>query len=344
MELQFYKMKSMSRLVKLSATCFLLLFLFISCLPLNKAGLSENETPILLADPTIFYHDGTYYLYGTGSPPYNKGFVVYTSKDLKKWSGPIGVSEGFALKQGDAFGNAKFWAPQVFKHNGKFYMAYTANEHIAVAESVHPLGPFKQKEIKPLASETKQIDPFIFIDDNGKKYLYYVIVANGGNRIYVAEMNDDLLSVKNGTETKCIEADSQWENTDKDKWSVTEGPTVIRRNKLYYLIYSANHFRSPDYAVGYAVSERPMGPWKKYSGNPIIHKKHTGFNGNGHGDLIQGRKNEWLYVLHTHQSETSITPRKTGIIKGEFVKDDGTGIDQLKVDGKTFRFLSSTDK
>ena len=55
---------------------------------------------IYLADPTIFYENGTYYLYGTGGNS-SQGFQVYTSKDLKMWEGPKGASDGYVLKKGD---------------------------------------------------------------------------------------------------------------------------------------------------------------------------------------------------------------------------------------------------
>ncbi|MGV3540600.1 MAG: family 43 glycosylhydrolase, partial [Rufibacter sp.] len=119
---------------------------------------------IPLADPTIFFHDGTYYLYGTGSP---QGFKVYTSKDLKTWKGPVGNRDGFAFKKGDGFGNSKFWAPQVFRYNGKFHIAYVADEGIALATSDSPLGPFTNPEMKAIEAPVKQIDPFLFIDDDG---------------------------------------------------------------------------------------------------------------------------------------------------------------------------------
>ena len=48
-------------------------------------------------------------------------------------------------------------------------MAYVANENIAIAESKSPLGPFTQKIKQPLAAPVKQIDPFVFIDSDGKK-------------------------------------------------------------------------------------------------------------------------------------------------------------------------------
>jgi xylan 1,4-beta-xylosidase len=294
---------------------------------------------ILLADPTIFYDRGTYYLYGTGSGKYASGFVTYTSTDLKTWQGPAGISNGYALKKGDAFGESGFWAPQVFKYKGKFYIAYAANEHLGIAVSDSPLGPFKESSLKSISGETKQIDPFFYVDDNGKKYMYYVVVANGGNRIFVAEMNDDMVSMKKETEKLCIEATSKWENTANAPWIVTEGPTVIKHKKLYYLLYSANDFRNVNYAVGYATSKSPMGPWEKFEGNPIIHKDIVGQNGSGHGDIVKGKNGDLYYVLHTHNSADRVSPRKTAIVKLAFTKDAKSGIDKLGIVDGSFEYL-----
>lgn len=323
----------------------LLLFVVLHTASAQTVATSKpgNDTPgknhIFLADPTIFFNNGTYYLYGTGAGEYANGFAVYTSSNLKTWKGPLGVKGGYAFKKGDGYGDAKFWAPQVFKHHNKFYMVYAASEHIAIAESNSPLGPFTQSTAKSLSEETKQIDPYVFVDDNGKCYLYYVVVANSGNRIFVAEMDGDSLSVKTGTVKQCIEATDLWENTQSDKWSVIEGPTVIKNHGMYYLIYSANHFKYADYAVGYATSKSPLGPWTKFEGNPVVHKSITGQNGSGHGDIFKGRNNEWLYVFHTHNSAEKIAPRKAAIIEMEFVKDKKTGIDRLSVKPGTFKFL-----
>ena len=53
---------------------------------------------------------------------------------------------------------------------------------------------------------------------------------------------------------------------------VAEGPSVLKKEGIYYLIYSANHFESKNYGVGYATSDSPMGPWKKYEENPILQR------------------------------------------------------------------------
>lgn len=304
---------------------------------------TENETKaeqIELADPTIFYHNDTYYLYGTSQGRLTEkglGFLVFTSDDMQNWEGPVGKSNGFALAETEAYGNQGFWAPQVFEYKDTFYMAYTANENIAIATSDSPLGPFVNAG-EALYAETKQIDPFVFFD-NGKPYLYHVRLEDG-NRIFVAEMEEDLESIKPETLKECLSATQPWENTASAAWPVAEGPTVLKHNEHYYLIYSANDFRNPDYAVGYATADSPVGPWEKSGDNPIINREMLGENGSGHGDIVIGENNEMHYVLHTHFSNASVHPRKTAIIKLNF-NEDVEGNVSLTAEEESFKFLKS---
>ena len=69
------------------------------------------ETPVLLGDPFIMLHDGTYYAYGTHA---DEGIEVYTSDDLKTWK-----YKGMALQKKDVWADRWFWAPEVYEVNGK---------------------------------------------------------------------------------------------------------------------------------------------------------------------------------------------------------------------------------
>jgi xylan 1,4-beta-xylosidase len=291
-----------------------------------------------LADPTIFMHQNMYYLYGTGGANADNGFEVYTSRDMKVWEGSKKVNEGHALLKGASYGTKGFWAPQVFRYKKRFYMAYVANENIAIAQGEGPMGPFTQKVKAPLAAPVNQIDPFVFVDDDGKKYLYHVRLTRG-NKIFVAEMTEDFSAIKPETLRECITATLPWENTANAPWPVAEGPTIIKRNGLYYLFYTANDFRNPDYAMGYAVSTSPFGPWKKYAGNPILTKKEAGINGPGHGDVVIGKDKKMFFVFHTHNSNTVVSPRKAAMIEIKFVKDQETGSEKLVVLPETYAFL-----
>ncbi|MEH3115405.1 glycoside hydrolase family 43 protein [Pedobacter terrae] len=313
---------------------YAIFFCFSLCFISKELVAQQLNDTLYLADPTVFVDKGSYYLYGTSS---DQGFLVYVSKDLKTWKRKS-ENNGFALKTGDAFGSKGFWAPQVFKRGNTYYMAYTADEQIAIAKSKSPLGPFKQKKLKAISGLGKQIDPFVFTDTDGKNYLYHVKLDQG-NRIFVAEMKADFSDIIPETTHACLAGTEPWENTANADWPVTEGPTVLKKNNLYYLFYSANDFRNPDYAVGYATSSSPTGPWIKYTGNPIISKKILKINGTGHGDFFTDKNGVLQYVFHTHYNNQKVSPRATAIIKAAFVSEK-SGDYRLQIDPESFRFLS----
>ena len=314
-------------------TFYLYFFIFVLLsLQATAQNNQQNDNPFL-ADPTVFYYKGIYYLYGTGGGNKDDGFKVFTSADKINWQ-----DQGYVLSKAESFGTKGFWAPQVFQYKNKFYMAYTADEHIAIASANNPFGPFRQINKEPIASSTRMIDPFVFFD-KGKIYLYHVRLDKG-NRIFVAEMNDDLTVINESTLKECIEATASWEDTQNVPWRVAEGPTVLKYKKLYYLIYSANDFRNPDYAVGYATAKKPTGPWKKYEGNPIISRKLLGINGTGHGDVVVDRNGEMHYVFHTHFSNEKVAKRKTAMIKISFEKSKNSA-DKIVVYPETFHFLKA---
>lgn len=264
----------------------------------------ENRLPI--ADPYVLYHSGKYYAYGTRI----NGFEVYISEDLKHWR----RNESLALPPENSWGARWFWAPEVYyvESKNRFYMFYSVDEHICVASATKPEGPFVQDERKPIVANEKGIDTSFFIDNDGTPYLYYVRFT-GGNVIWVAEMNDDLKSLKTETLTRCISAEEPWERI---QGTITEGPSILKKGDTYYLIYSANHFESKDYAVGYATASSPKGPWKKHNGNPILRRDKpaaSGLVGTGHGAPFIRADGSYKYIYHAHASMNSVGPRSSYI-------------------------------
>ena len=108
----------------------------------NENGLLED-----CGDPFILKYEGMYYLYCTSDRDSNSGIKVYKSDDLVNWSKAIGIKSGYALSSEDVWGDRWFWSGDVIHKDDKFYMYYTANEHLGVAVSNNPRGPFVQ-EIK----------------------------------------------------------------------------------------------------------------------------------------------------------------------------------------------------
>lgn len=304
-----------------------LLLLFI--ISLVVSGCQNNQPTITeehkislvpLGDPFIMLYDNMYYAYGTNA---EDGIEVYTSNDLNKWK----KEAKLALHKNDTWASRWFWAPEVYHVNGKFYMYFSGDEHIGVAVSDSPLGTFKQDDKKPMLDSEKAIDNSLFIDDDGKAYLFFDRFNDGLN-IWVAELNDDLLSIKTETMHPCIHVSQAWEEV----WPrVNEGPFVIKRNGLYYMTYSANSYESPFYGIGYATADNIMGEWTKYSENPILQKPGD-LVGVGHSATFTDKEGNLRIVFHAHHDTTHIHPRAMYISDVYFQNEDG--IDRMRINSQ----------
>lgn len=276
----------------------------------------QEESRVLYGDPFIMLYEGTYYAYGTSA---SDGFEVLVSDDLKTWKRPR--TNRLALHKDDVWGGKWFWAPEVYFKKGKFHMYYSADERICVATSDSPLGPFKQEVKKPMLEDEKCIDNSLFIDLDGKPYLFFDRFNDGLN-IWVAELSDDLKEIIRETLTKCISTSQEWETV----WPrVNEGAFVIRRGDTYYMTYSANSYESPFYGIGYATAPSVYGPWAKYGDNPI-YQCVGDLVGIGHSAMFRDKDGNMRIVFHAHKSKDEIHPRGMYISRVDFVEKDGKEI------------------
>jgi len=288
----------------------------------SKAAGKQPVTPVPFGDPFILLYEGTYYAYGTHS---TEGIEVFTSDDLLTWSRPSSLKDGLALRKVDVNAERWYWAPEVYQVNGKFYMYYSGDEHIWVATSDSPLGPFLQTEKEPLISGEKCIDNSLFRDDDGKAYLFFDRFNDGLN-IWVAELSEDLVHLKKETMHPCIHVSQPWEEI----WPrVNEGAFVIKHNRIYYMTYSANSYESPYYGLGCATTSNLMGTWTKYESNPIFQKPGN-LVGVGHSAFFTDKESNLRIVFHAHKDSANIHPRAMHIGTARFEKQ--VGADRLVID------------
>ncbi|GAB3050523.1 glycoside hydrolase family 43 protein [Spirosoma pulveris] len=313
-------------------------FLVYSILSLaSLRAVAQAKQEIFYADVTIYLERGKYYLTGSkGGNDGAPGFALLESKDLKTWAVPAKATDslGMILTKGDhTFGTKGFWAPQLFKDKGIYYLTYTADEQTVLAQSTSLLGPYRQQEVRPIDGSQKNIDSYLFKDTNGTYYLYHVRFDKG-NYLYVAEFDLKAGTIKPQTLKRCFEQTQAWEATPTYKSApIMEGPTIIKLKNKYYLFYSANHFQNIDYAIGYAVANSPYGPWVKAENNPIIHRSIVGENGSGHGDLFEGVDKRLYYVYHIHNSSGKVSPRRTRIVPVVKQWDENAGVYRFSVKG-----------
>lgn len=305
---------------------FLTIFLLLASIPFSCSA-DNNDEPnnsqpeirkVPFGDPFIMLWEGTYYAYGTQS---DQGIAMYVSDDLLTWHMPSEAKNGLALHRDDVWADRWFWAPEVYHVNGKFYMYYSADEHICVATSDSPFGPFRQQVQKPMIEGEKAIDNSLFIDDDGKPYLFFDRFNDGLN-IWVAELEENLLEIKPETMVKCIHVSQPWEEV----WPrVNEGAFVMKHNGIYYMTYSANSYESPFYGIGFATAPSVKGPWTKYDQNPIFQKPGD-LVGVGHSALFTDKAGKLRIVFHAHNSDTRIHPRNMYISTVKFEEKNGKEI------------------
>ena len=192
-------------------------------------------------------------------------------------------------------------------------MYYSADTFLCAAKSASPLGPFTQKEKKQMLPENKAIDHTLLIDTDGKPYIYFSRLLKG-NVIWSAELGNDLITIKRKTMKHAIAAQQDWE---KRKGLINEGSAVLKHDGKYYLTYSGNDYQSPFYGIGYAVSDSPQGPWKKYENNPVFQLPGN-LVGVGHHSFFKDKAGKLRVVFHAHNSKEKIQPRRMYITTAEF--------------------------
>ena len=285
-------------------------------------------------DPFLMTYGGKYYIYCTTEnnrklesanafdteKDGNDGFYVYESEDLINW-----VNKGLCLEKKNAVGDRWFWTPEVSYYNGKFYMLYSSEENLAIAVSKSPTGPFVRLTDWWLRKRT--IDGHLLFDDDGSIYIYFADLKNG-NRIFAGKMSADLTKIEYECENVLIEATEPWETLD---CRVAEGPFVLKHNGLYYLSYSVNHTRCEDYAVGYAVSDKPLGPFVRAGNNPILHKPADLVGTGHHSFMPTADKDKFICAFHCHsENPDNFKPRMVCLSAAGFEKQQGKP-DKLKV-------------
>lgn len=133
---------------------------------------------INIRDPFIIYESSTYYMYGTRAKKFGRktgGFDVYTSSDLKNWSGPHECfnSEINELNDGEN------WAPEVHRYNGEYYMFATFRQKnglrgVFILKSNKPEGPFLKHSVGAITPESWEcLDGTLYVDKNGEPYIVF---------------------------------------------------------------------------------------------------------------------------------------------------------------------------
>ena len=253
---------------------------------------------INIRDPFILPFDGMYYMYSYAITSDNKnGFQYYTSTDLENWTEP----EICFLQNDDFWSDREYWAPEVHKYNGKFYLFATFHSEnrvrtVQILKADKPCGPFEVWSNPITPDDQMCLDGTLYVE-NGTPYMVYCHewVQCTDGEMYLAELTNDLKNAKGKPSLLFKASKSGWAEklgNEADSGIITDGP-FIHKTSYGHLVMTWSSFKNDIYAVGVAVSQTGSikGPWKHYS-EPLLH------NNSGHGMMFKSFDGEMIFAVH----------------------------------------------
>ncbi|QED37887.1 family 43 glycosylhydrolase [Antarcticibacterium arcticum] len=262
------------------------------------------------ADPAVIEYRGEYFMFVTRS------FGYWHSKDLINWT----------------FIKPKQWffegsnAPTAF--NYKDSLVYFAGDPAGYGSILYTDDP-KSGNWTPTASITNNIqDSELFIDDDGKTYLYWG--SSNVHPLRVKMLNKDDRFIETGVEKELfnlVEEEHGWERFGENNFHPTlkegymEGASMTKHNGKYYLQYAAPGTQFNVYADAAYIGETPLGPFTYMKNNPMSFKPGGFANGAGHGITVKQTNGQYWHFATVALASNSHWERRLSMFPTYFDED-----------------------
>lgn len=283
---------------------------------------------IYTADPRAHVYNGKLYIFpshdiesgipedDTGAHFNMRDFHVYSMEDPE---GEV-VDHGVALDIDDVpWAGRQMWSNDVAEKDGKYYMYFPVKDKqdifkIGVAVADKPEGPYKAQP-EPMKGSFS-IDPVVFTDDDGSKYMYWGGIWGGQLQRYKNGKYEDNDDLRNPDEpaicAKIVKlSDNMLEMAEEPRDVVildSYGKPLLTQDEnrrffeaawmhkykgKYYFSYSTGN----THLLCYAIGDNPYGPFT-YQG--VILTPVVGWT--THHSIVE-YKGKW-YLFH-HDSKVS---------------------------------------
>ena len=282
-----------------------------------------------LRDPFILLDDGKYYLYGTGVQNKDWDNTVWDCyvNDSGSLHGNWTRLESLVYEK-PADATKQFWAPEVHKYNGKYYMlssyysSKTNHRGSSILCAPCPTGPFVEISNGHITPHDRDcIDATLYIDQSGQPWLVFVHEWTSTDdkigRMDVAKLSDDL--------THLISEPVEIFRADNPQWAtkgVTDGCFMhtLRDGKLI-MIWS--NFDKDGYCIGIAHSKTGDidGQWVQED-KPLYKKGVFDCYDGGHGMIFADTDGKQYICCHSPNSPKEECNERTVLI--EIIEKDGT--------------------
>ncbi|MEM9338563.1 MAG: family 43 glycosylhydrolase [Bacteroidota bacterium] len=238
----------------------LALILHFAVVGLFAAAQNPLVTHRYTADPTARVFEGKLYIYPSTDavPPPGIEAPAFCMPGYHVFSLENGITikdHGRILDQNEVPWGEKdqyaMWAPDCIKKGDTYYYYFPdkakndqAFRRIGVGTSKSPTGPFMWE--KNFIEGVSGIDPGLFLDEDGKAYLYF----GGGKELFVAPLKENMKEI--AAEPQKIEGLPA---------GYKEGSFTFKKDGVYFFTF-AHVFPQEGYTIGYATCDNPFGPLK----------------------------------------------------------------------------------
>ncbi|MDR5589088.1 family 43 glycosylhydrolase [Christiangramia sediminicola] len=262
------------------------------------------------ADPAVVEFRGEYYMFVTRS------FGYWHSTDLLNWD--------FVEPEKWFFEGSN--APTAF--NYKDSLVYFAGNPAGYGSILYTDEPKKGKW-KPVASISNNIqDSELFIDDDGKTYLYWGSSNVHPIRVKMLDKDDRMLETGEKKDLiNLVEEEHGWERFGENNFHPTlkegymEGASMTKHNGKYYLQYAAPGTQFNVYGDGAYVSDSPLGPFEYMPNNPMSFKPGGFTNGAGHGITVKQTNGQYWHFATMALASNSHWERRLCMFPTYFDED-----------------------
>ena len=300
---------------------YLLLGLSLVTCQKNVATSTSNSTtptpasttfanPLLATgpDPWVYQKDGFYYFLSTSGGDVR---IRKTAKMSELATGPIVI----AWQPTNAANSHDVWAPELHFLDGKWYIYVTAGpgnccggQRLWVLENASPdptQGTWTEKgRIYSPITDFWAIDGTVF-EQGGQRYLLWSGHRDNSEniqRIYISAMSNPWTLT--GPRVELSHPEYAWEQLGAP--AVNEGPEIIQHGGSTFLIYSASHCSTDDYALGQLRISSTADPlvaanWTKSATPVFVKNPGTGAYGPGHNGFFKSKDGteDWL-IYHAN--------------------------------------------
>jgi GH43 family beta-xylosidase len=240
-----------------------------------------------------------------------------TGNNLRLWKtakmSELGSATSKVIWTPSTMGGASrdIWAPEIHFLDGKWYVYFTAGpgnccggQRLWVLENAASdptTGTWIEKgQIAVPNQDLWAIDATI-LEQNNKRYLLWSGQEAGSveQRLYIAPMSNPWTI--SGPRAELSRPEYPWERNGEPK--VNEGPQVLKRNNKTFIVYSASHCNTDDYALGLLSASStadPMIPtsWTK-SATPVFTKDPADrAYGPGHNSFFKSKNGQEDWILY----------------------------------------------